>query len=111
MSYNGTVTCSHCYRQGHNKSGCPDLKKAFEVYKQKVAKYKKDNPDCPDCEITNTLVKQISSTGFLLKGSGWYVTDFKESKKDPEKKDGDKLKNNNSKPENKKKSTNNKNEK
>ena len=51
MSYNGTVTCSHCYHQGHNKSGCPDLKKAFEVYKQKLAKYKKENPDCPDYVI------------------------------------------------------------
>ena len=50
MSYNGTVTCSHCYRQGHNKSGCPELKKAFEVYKQKLAKHplvckKKDETD------------------------------------------------------------------
>jgi len=25
MSYNGTVTCSHCYRQGHNKRKCPQL--------------------------------------------------------------------------------------
>ena len=25
MSYNGTVTCSHCYRQGHNKRKCPVL--------------------------------------------------------------------------------------
>jgi predicted nucleic acid-binding Zn ribbon protein len=41
----------------------------------------------------------------LLKGSGWYVTDFKDSKKSPENKDGNKLKNNNAKPENNKKST------
>ena len=38
----------------------------------------------------------------MLKGSGWYVTDFKEQQKSPEKKDGDKLKNKNAKPENKK---------
>ena len=25
MSYNGTVTCSHCYRTGHNKRKCPVL--------------------------------------------------------------------------------------
>jgi len=25
MSYNGTVTCSHCYRTGHNKRKCPKL--------------------------------------------------------------------------------------
>ena len=87
---------------------CSECNQTFE-YVQKMSDEKKT--DCPDCEITNTLVKQISSTGFLLKGSGWYVTDFKDSKKSPEKKDGDKLKNNNAKPENKKKSTDNKSEK
>ena len=25
MSYNGTVTCSHCYQSGHNKRKCPQL--------------------------------------------------------------------------------------
>ena len=25
MSYNGTVTCSYCYKQGHNRRKCPDL--------------------------------------------------------------------------------------
>ena len=25
MSYNGTVTCSHCYQSGHNKRKCPSL--------------------------------------------------------------------------------------
>jgi len=25
MSFSGTVTCSHCYRQGHNKRKCPAL--------------------------------------------------------------------------------------
>jgi len=51
MSYNGTVTCSHCYRRGHNISGCTDLKEAYKEYKQKFAKYKKDNPDCPNYNI------------------------------------------------------------
>ena len=26
MSYNGTVTCSHCYRTGHNRRSCPQRK-------------------------------------------------------------------------------------
>ena len=30
MSYNGTVTCSYCYRQGHNKRKCPELTQAIE---------------------------------------------------------------------------------
>jgi len=29
MSYSGTVTCSHCYRQGHNKRKCPELTKRY----------------------------------------------------------------------------------
>ena len=27
MSWNGTVRCGHCYKTGHNKRGCPQLKK------------------------------------------------------------------------------------
>ena len=30
MSYSGTVRCSHCYQSGHNKTSCPELKKAWE---------------------------------------------------------------------------------
>lgn len=32
--------------------------------------------DCPACGKP-TLVKQITAAGFQLKGSGWYVTDFR----------------------------------
>ena len=31
---------------------------------------------CPDCG-SSSYVKRISAAGFQLKGSGWYVTDFK----------------------------------
>ena len=34
MSWNNTVTCSHCYNRGHNRRSCPSLKE-----------YVKDNPD------------------------------------------------------------------
>jgi len=30
MSWNGTVRCSNCYQSGHNRTGCPELKKAWE---------------------------------------------------------------------------------
>jgi putative FmdB family regulatory protein len=41
--------------------------------------------DCPTCG-ESTLTKLVSAAGFQLKGSGWYVTDFKDSgKKKPEK--------------------------
>ena len=32
MSWSGTVTCSYCYKQGHNRRKCPDL----------TARYKRD---------------------------------------------------------------------
>ena len=35
--------------------------------------------DCPKCQQPN-LKKLVSASGFQLKGSGWYVTDFKGSK-------------------------------
>lgn len=37
-----------------------------------------DSParDCPSCGAA-TLVKQVTAAGFQLKGSGWYVTDFR----------------------------------
>ena len=31
---------------------------------------------CPSCNA-NALVKLVSASGFQLKGSGWYATDFK----------------------------------
>lgn len=31
---------------------------------------------CPECE-QNTYAKQVTAAGFQLKGSGWYVTDFR----------------------------------
>ncbi len=41
-----------------------------------------DNPllKCPQCGQSK-LSKLISKTNFQLKGNGWYVTDFKDSKK------------------------------
>ena len=36
--------------------------------------------DCPDC-AKPTLKKLISLAAFRLKGTGWYETDFKNSKK------------------------------
>jgi len=30
MSWNGTVRCGSCHENGHNKTGCPELRKAWE---------------------------------------------------------------------------------
>ncbi len=43
--------------------------------------------DCPACKKP-ALVRQVSAVGFALKGSGWYVTDFRDKGK-PKKSDGD----------------------
>lgn len=32
--------------------------------------------DCPECG-KSTYAKQVTAAGFQLKGSGWYVTDFR----------------------------------
>ena len=36
--------------------------------------------NCPACHA-DTLVKKVSAAGFQLKGSGWYVTDFRNGNK------------------------------
>jgi len=36
--------------------------------------------DCPSCGKA-TLSKLVSAAGFQLKGSGWYVTDFRDNNK------------------------------
>lgn len=41
---------------------------------------------CPQC-FENTAVRLVSAAGFQLKGSGWYVTDFKNNKKSETKKE------------------------
>ena len=38
---------------------------------------------CPECG-TETFTKQLTSAGFQLKGSGYYVTDFKSGPKKPD---------------------------
>ncbi len=37
---------------------------------------------CLKCGSVNTISKIISSSGFRLSGTGWYETDFKNTKKD-----------------------------
>lgn len=34
--------------------------------------------DCPQCK-QSTYVKQVTAAGFQLKGTGWYVTDFRDN--------------------------------
>jgi len=43
---------------------------------------------CPSCGA-DTFVKQVTAAGFQLKGSGWYVTDFRGDKKAAKPGDGE----------------------
>jgi putative FmdB family regulatory protein len=45
--------------------------------------------DCPACGAPR-FEKQVTAAGFQLKGSGWYVTDFRDGGKKPETKTSDK---------------------
>ena len=48
--------------------------------------------DCPQCGAA-TFKKQLTAAGFQLKGSGWYVTDFRDGKGGGDKaKEGEKSK-------------------
>jgi hypothetical protein len=49
MSWSGTVTCSHCYRQGHNKRKCPTLTESilndYKLWARSAKKFiSDDNP-------------------------------------------------------------------
>ena len=63
--------------------GCTKCGKHHEVM-QKITE--KPLTKCPDCG--GTLKKKISNTSFVLKGTGWYVTDYASDKKKSEQKQG-----------------------
>jgi len=50
----------------------------FEVF-QKISE--KSFEECIQCNKSSKVVKLLSASGFRLKGSGWYVTDFKDKDK------------------------------
>ncbi len=67
--------CSNCHHQ-------------FDIM-QKIS----DEPvkECPECH-KDTAVKLVSAAGFQLKGSGWYVTDFKNKNTNPNSKSNESTK-------------------
>ena len=58
---------------------CTSCHHQFDII-QKIS----DEPvkECPDCH-KDTAIKLISAAAFQLKGSGWYVTDFKNKNNEP----------------------------
>lgn len=62
---------------------CQDCKTQFEV----EAKMSDPPPPyCPNCKHPH-IRRMISRTSFVLKGGGWYVTDYKSKRKDESKTD------------------------
>ena len=57
MSWTGTVRCSHCYEQGHNRRGCPKLKEyitenpeSYEARKLSLQKSRYTERRCSYCK-------------------------------------------------------------
>ncbi|MDA8082721.1 MAG: hypothetical protein M0024_03565 [Nitrospiraceae bacterium] len=63
--------------------GCSKCGKHHEIM-QKITE--KPLTACPDCG--GLLKKKISNTSFVLKGTGWYVTDYAPDKKRGSEKQG-----------------------
>ncbi|MBF0273674.1 MAG: zinc ribbon domain-containing protein [Nitrospinae bacterium] len=60
---------------------CNDCEHKFELLQSIGAEAAED---CPACEGKN-VQKLISNSSFVLKGTGWYVTDYKDKKKNDSK--------------------------
>ena len=61
---------------------CKKCGRKFEEFSSSITKAKK-----PKCECgSRSVQKLISNTSFILKGSGWYVTDYKNRSKTPKEK-------------------------
>ncbi len=56
----------------YNCSACGNDHEALQKFSDPVL------VDCPACGKPS-LVKQITAAGFQLKGTGWYVTDFRDN--------------------------------
>jgi putative FmdB family regulatory protein len=57
---------------------CSQCKKTGEY----LLKFSSPHPEtCDLCGATGSLQKQMSQSAFQLKGTGWYVTDFKNPQK------------------------------
>ena len=56
---------------------CPECGQSMEC----LQKLNDPAPSCERCSVA--MQKQVTSAGFLLKGSGYYVTDFRDPVKKP----------------------------
>lgn len=59
---------------------CTKCHKQFEEWQKNFSS--SEHEICPDCG--GDAVRLISNTSFILKGKGWYVTEYGNRKNDPE---------------------------
>ncbi|THB65234.1 MAG: zinc ribbon domain-containing protein [Desulfovibrio sp.] len=50
---------------------CPECNQVFEEWQ---SNFEEHEVDCPMCKTPSKRI--MSNTSFILKGSGWYVTDY-----------------------------------
>jgi putative FmdB family regulatory protein len=76
LYYSVKLFMGGCLKMPIYEYACEECDKQFEIM-QKIT----DEPltACPDCK--GRVRKKISNTSFVLKGTGWYATDYS-SKKD-----------------------------
>jgi len=60
---------------------CEECKKQIELF-QKIS-----DPPAEKCGCGGKLKKLISNSSFILKGTGWYKTDYKDKPKSKKKKE------------------------
>ena len=79
---------------------CAKCKKVHEIW-QKITE--EPATKCPSCG--GKIERMISASGFALKGTGWYKTDYERKSKAPKKGEGEKSDKSESKSESKKDSS------
>jgi hypothetical protein len=88
MSWSGTVTCSHCYKRGHNKRKCPKLTESI------LRDYKDHMAAAADALERNG---EVAAVGYTQNAERYRVRYMKRTKIDPA--TGEKVKNKTAKAE------------
>ena len=107
MSWNGTVRCSWCYEKGHNRRGCPHLKKhwqdiledpdssdyqkgrarAYFAKKERLAKKAAETRRCGYCGMpghnrkTCKVLKHDNDPKTFTEDRNWQIKSWKENQK------------------------------
>ena len=84
---------------------CKECGYRFEYFQSMSSSPLKTRPFCENCKKKNCKVERIISggTGLIFKGSGFYLTDYKNKKNDSKKSESDKSENKNKQKKNKSK--------